>query len=82
MNTGVGTFTNPKKNGVAEGEYKSRHIHRQEQNKKYDEYRRNQEAQGKKPLSRGDWAATQRKDQQGVAEQIQVSENQDYLEEK
>ena len=54
--------------GVAEGEYKSRHIHRQEQNKKYDEYRRNQEAQGKKPLSRGDWAATQRKGQQGVAE--------------
>lgn len=54
--------------GMAEGEYKSRHIHRQEQNKKYDEYRRNQEAQGKKPLSRGDWAATQRKGQQGVAE--------------
>ena len=54
--------------GVAEGEYKSRHIHRQEQNKKYDEYRRNQEAAGKKPLSRGDWAATQRKGQQGVAE--------------
>jgi hypothetical protein len=54
--------------GVAEGEYKSRHIHRQEQNKKYDEYRRNQEAQGKKPLSRGDWAATQRKGQEGVAE--------------
>jgi len=57
-----------KQQGVAEGEYKSRHIHRQEQNKKYDEYRRNQEAQGKKPLSRGDWAATQRKGQQGVAE--------------
>jgi hypothetical protein len=54
--------------GVAEGEYKSRHIHQQEQNKKYDEYRRNQEAAGKKPLSRGDWAATQRKGQQGVAE--------------
>jgi len=58
-----------KQQGVAEGEYKSRHIHRQEQNKKYDEYRRNQEAQGKKPLSRGDWAATQRKGQQGVAEE-------------
>jgi hypothetical protein len=55
--------------GVAEGEYKSRHIHRQEQNKKYDEYRRNQEAQGKKSLSRGDWAATQRKGQQGVEEE-------------
>ena len=54
--------------GVAEGEYKSRHIHRQEQNKKYDEYRRSQEAAGKKPMSRGDWAATQRKGQQGVAE--------------
>lgn len=55
--------------GVAEGsEYKSRHIHRQEQNKKYDEYRKSQEAEGKKPLSRGDWAATQRKSQQGVAE--------------
>lgn len=54
--------------GMAEGEYKSRHIHRQEQNKKYDEYRRNQEAAGKKPLSRGDWAATQRKGQQGMAE--------------
>ena len=66
-------FTVPKDDddffeGVAEGEYKSRHIHRQEQNKKYDEYRRNQEAQGKKPLSRGDWAATQRKGQEGVAE--------------
>ena len=56
------------KKGVAEGEYKSRHIHRQEQNKKYDEYRRSQEAAGKKPMSRGDWAATQRKGQQGVAE--------------
>lgn len=55
--------------GVAEGEYKSRHIHRQEQNKKYDEYCRSQEAAGKKPMSRGDWAATQRKGQkQGVAE--------------
>ena len=61
---------NGKKQGVAEGsEYKSRHIHRQEQNKKYDEYRKSQEAEGKKPLSRGDWAATQRKSQQGVAEE-------------
>ena len=59
-----------KQQGVAEGEYKSRHIHRQEQNKKYDEYRRNQEEQGKKPLSRGEWAATQRKGQQGVAEDL------------
>ena len=61
--------TDPRLQGVAEGEYKSRHIHQQEQNKKYDEYRRNQEAAGKKPLSRGDWAATQRKGQQGVAEE-------------
>lgn len=55
---------------LAEGEYKSRHIHRQEQNKKYDEYRSNQESQGKKPLSRGDWAAIQRKGNKGLAEGI------------